>query len=223
MARVGERMRDAAPHPPRADGCDDLRTRALHPLQPFGQKLRHLRPRQAGQVQALERTARAREVPAGRHFTEAQETVRSAAGHAGPAADGSKEAQAHLHVLGHVAMRIEIELLVPIAAIDQFVVREVAVHPVRGRVVVGEREMRRPVAERLARGDPLRIECVVHAADRRLRAFLVDVPSGKMRDGARIHDDERRMDDRAGVHQGRGAVSYTHLDVYKRQPRAPPR
>jgi hypothetical protein len=68
--------------------------------------------------------------------------------------------------------------------------------------VVGEREMRRAVAERLAHRDPLGVERVGDAPDGGLGALLVDVPAREMLDRTGIHDDQRGVDDRPGIHQG---------------------
>ena len=59
----------------------------------------------------------------------------------------------------------------------------------------------RAIAETFTHRDAFGIERVGDPADRRLRAFLVDVPSLEMLDRAGIHHDQRRMDDRSGIHQ----------------------
>ena len=68
-------------------------------------------------------------------------------------------------------------------------------------VVMCQRKVRRAIAEPSRTRDPLGIECVGDAADRRLCAFLVNVPALEMLDRTGVHDDQRRMDDRPGVHQ----------------------
>ena len=98
-------------------------------------------------------------------------------------------------------------------------------------VVMRQRKMRRAVAERLAHRDALGVERVGDAADRGLRAFLVDVPALEMLERAGIHHDQRRMDDRPGIHQrarqrvaagldhaGKGAAD--HVERMSRQSRA---
>src|SRR6516164_10575383 len=62
-------------------------------------------------------------------------------------------------------------------------------------------KMRAAIAKRLTHRDPFGIERIGHAADRRLRALLVNVPSLEMLDRARIHHDQRWMDDWSRVHQ----------------------
>ena len=62
--------------------------------------------------------------------------------------------------------------------------------------------MRRPVAQRLPDGDALGVEGIGDSAHGGLRALLVDVPALEMLERRGVHDDQRRMDDRAGVHQG---------------------
>ena len=64
--------------------------------------------------------------------------------------------------------------------------------------------MRRAVTERLADSDTFGIERVGDAPDRGLRAFLVDVPALEMLDRAGVHDNQRRVDDRSGIHQRAG-------------------
>ena len=65
-----------------------------------------------------------------------------------------------------------------------------------------QRKMRAAITKTLADRDALGIERVRDPADRSLRAFLVNVPALEMLDRAGIHDDQRRMDDRSGIHQG---------------------
>ena len=72
--------------------------------------------------------------------------------------------------------------------------------------------MRRAVAERLAHRDALGVERVGDAAHGRLRALVVDVPALEMLERRGIHDDQRRMDDRPGVHQRAGQRIAAVLD-----------
>ena len=72
--------------------------------------------------------------------------------------------------------------------------------------------MRRAVAERLAHRDPLGVERVGDAAHGRLRALLVDVPAFEMFERRGVHGDERRMDDRPGIHQRAGERIAAILD-----------
>ena len=136
------------------------------------------------------------------------------------ARDGMQERQSHPRIFQHVAMAGQIEMLVPIPGARELVMRIARIHPglaVR-IVVIGERKVRRPVTERLADGDTFRIESVRDAADGRLRPFLVDIPTIEMLDGAGIHDDERRMDDAAGIHQRAGQGIAARFDRLRKSP-----
>ena len=90
-------------------------------------------------------------------------------------------------ILAHVAMLGQHDLLAPVAGIGQAVVRAAAVHPLLAfaGVVMRQRKMRRAIAERLAHRDAFGVERVGDAADRGLRAFLVDVPALEMLDRRR--------------------------------------
>src|SRR5258708_39553107 len=81
--------------------------------------------------------------------------------------------------------------------------RAAAVHPFRALagVVIGQGEMRRPVAERLADANALRIERIGHPADRWLRALLMDIPALEVLDRPGIHGDQRWVDDRPSIHE----------------------
>ncbi len=78
-----------------------------------------------------------------------------------------------------------------------------AVHPLLAfaRVVVRERKVRGAVAQRLAQRHAFAVERVGHLSDRGLRSFLVDVPALEMLQRPGIHGDQRRMNDRARIHQ----------------------
>ena len=102
-------------------------------------------------------------------------------------------------------------MLAPVARFGEPVVG-VAVHPAVGRVVVAQRKVVGLVSERLAHGDALGVERVGDAPDRGLRALLVDVPALEVLQGSRVHQDERRMDDRARVHERRGERVLDRLD-----------
>src|SRR6478735_12474660 len=81
--------------------------------------------------------------------------------------------------------------------------RAATIHPLLALagVMMGERKMRAAIAERFADGDAFSVERVGNPADRGLRALLVDVPALEMLDRAGIHDDQRWMDNRSGIHQ----------------------
>ena len=95
--------------------------------------------------------------------------------------------------------------LAPVAGIGQAVMRATAIHPLLalGRVMMGQWKVRAAIAKAFAYRDAFGVERVRDPADRSLRAFLVNVPTPEMFDGAGIHHDQRRMDDRAGIHQRR--------------------
>jgi len=46
--------------------------------------------------------------------------------------------------------------------------------------MVGQREMRRAVAQCLTQRDPLMVQCIGNPTDRRLCAFIVDIPGIEM-------------------------------------------
>src|SRR5258708_5254347 len=97
----------------------------------------------------------------------------------------------------------EHDALAPVAGIGQAIVRPAAIHPLLtfGRVMMRQRKVRSAIAKTFAHCDAFSIERVGDAADRSLRAFLVNVPTLKMLDRAGIHDDQRRMDHRPGFPQ----------------------
>ena len=78
-----------------------------------------------------------------------------------------------------------------------------AIHPLLafGRIMMRQRKMRTAITKTFAHRDAFGIERIGDAADRGLRAFLVDVPALEMLDRAGIHHDQRRMDDGPGIHQ----------------------
>ena len=128
--------------------------------------------------------------------------MRHRARHTRPLPDRNQKGKAEADVFLHVAVGLEIQMLVPVAGADQLVMRQIAIHPVARLIVIGEREMRRAIAKRLADRDAFIVQRSVHPADGRLGAFVVNVPALEMLDRAGVHQDQRRMDDRAGVHQG---------------------
>ena len=69
--------------------------------------------------------------------------------------------------------------------------------------MMGQWKVRSAIAKAFAYRDAFGVERVRDPADRSLRAFLVNVPTPEIFDGAGIHHDQRRMDDRAGIHQRR--------------------
>ena len=145
----------------------------------------------------------AREVLAADGRADGEEGARQRRRHARQLADRSQERQADAHILAHVAVLGQHDPLAPVAGLGELVVRAAAVHPLLAvlRVVVGERKVRGAIAQRLANGDALGIERVGDAARDRLGALLVDVPALEMLERRRIHDDQRRVNDGAGVHQ----------------------
>ena len=81
--------------------------------------------------------------------------------------------------------------------------RAAPVHPLFAfaGVMMGERKMRAAIPKRFAHSDTFGVECVGNAADRGLRALLVDVPTLEVLHRAGIHHDQRWMDNRSGIHQ----------------------
>ncbi len=95
---------------------------------------------------------------------------------------------------------MQVDVLSPVAGLHQLLVR-VAVHPAIVLVVVGQRIVRRAVAERFAHRDALAVERVRDRAHGGLRALVVDVPALEVLQGRRVHHHQRRMDHRPRVHQ----------------------
>ena len=155
---------------------------------------------EAGEAERLERARPVAQVAAEEAAGHGEQAVRDRRVDAAPARHRGEEGQAELGVLGDVAVRVQVDVLAPVARVDQLLVR-VAVHPAVVGVVVGERIVRRAVAERLAHRDPLEVEPVGDGAHRRLRAFGVDVPALEVLQRRRVHHHQRRMDHRPGVHQ----------------------
>ncbi len=128
--------------------------------------------------------------------------------------------QAKTHIFQHVTVLRQNEPFGPVTGVRELVVRVTRIHPGLAvpRIVVGKRKMRTSVAERFADGDPFGVKSVRHAAYGRLRSFLVDVPLVEMLDGPRIHGDQRRVDDRTGIHQrGREGIAAC-LDCVRKSP-----
>ncbi|KAG0926751.1 hypothetical protein G6F31_018277 [Rhizopus arrhizus] len=78
--------------------------------------------------------------------------------------------------------------------------------------MVGQRKVRRGITQGDADGDAFGVQRVGHAADRGLRAFVVDVPLVEVLQRAGVHHDERRVDDRAGIHQRTGQAVLDGFD-----------
>src|SRR5262245_63761939 len=108
-------------------------------------------------------------------------------------ADRDQERQTDARVLEHIAVRGEDDTFAPVTRIGQAIMRTAAVHPLLALlgVMVGEREMRGAVTQRLAHGDALGIERVGDAADRGLRALLVDIPALEVLERAAVHGNAR--------------------------------
>ena len=150
-----------------------------------------------------QRAAALREILAADRAADRQKRLRQRRRDAGQFGDRDQERQPKPQILAHVAMLGQHDPLAPVAGIGQPVVRAAAIHPDLAflGVMMRQRKMRRAIAERLAHRDALGVERIGDAADRGLRAFLVDVPALEMLDRAGIHHDQRRMDDRPGIHQ----------------------
>ena len=210
VARIGEHDRDAAAHAARAEtgdgrlvhrkpsastACSALRSR---PPSPSDCSVRPVCMKSSPQIAPpIGRNARA-----------------SGVGTPASSPHGNEKRQADPHVLQHVAMLRQHDVLAPVARVGELVVRAAAVHPLLAvlGVVVGEREVRRAIAERLAHRDALRVERVGDAAHGGLRALLVDVPALEMLERRGVHGDQRRMDDRPGIHQRAGERIAAVLD-----------
>ena len=72
--------------------------------------------------------------------------------------------------------------------------------------------MRRRQIEHFAQLYALGVEAIRHRAHGRLRALVMDVPALEVLEWRGIHEDERRMDDRPGVHQRPGKCVAAGLD-----------
>jgi hypothetical protein len=79
--------------------------------------------------------------------------------------------------------------------------------------------VRRTVPELLSDRDPLVVERVGRPADCRLRAFVVDVPRREVLQRPGVHHDQRRVDDRSGIHQRAGERIAAVLDRIERAPK----
>src|ERR1700738_4886374 len=99
----------------------------------------------------------------------------------------------------------EYDPFAPVAGIGEALMRAAAIHPwlALAGVMVRQRKVRAAVAKTFAYRDTFGIERIGDPSDRGLRAFLVNVPALEMLDRAGIHDDQRRMDDRSGIHSRR--------------------
>ncbi len=128
--------------------------------------------------------------------------------------DGDQQRQPKPQILTHIAVLGQHDPLTPVAGIGQPVVRATAIHPDLALlgVVVGQRKMRCAIAKRFAHRDPFCVERVGHPADRGLRSFLVDVPSFEMLDRARVHHDQRRVNNGPSIHQRAGERIAAGLD-----------
>ena len=70
--------------------------------------------------------------------------------------------------------------------------------------MVGQRIVRRTLAEGLAHCDAFAIQLVRHSAHCRLRTFVVNVPPLEVLQRRGVHHHQRRVDDGAGIHQRAG-------------------
>src|SRR4029079_7933568 len=68
-------------------------------------------------------------------------------------------------------------------------------------VMVRQRKVRGTIPKSLAHRDAFHIQRVGNPTERGLRYFLVNVPALEMLDGSGVHDNQRGMDDRTGIHQ----------------------
>ncbi|MNF80968.1 hypothetical protein D3C84_632220 [compost metagenome] len=113
-------------------------------------------------------------------------------------------------------MLLQVDVLAPVTAVGQLAMGTATVHPLitfGGVVVVGERKVRRAVGQRFTHGHALGIKLVGHATNRRLGAFVVNVPGLEMLQRPRVHHDQRRVDDRACVHQRTAQGVFNRLDA----------
>ncbi|MNX82885.1 hypothetical protein D3C86_1146280 [compost metagenome] len=81
-------------------------------------------------------------------------------------------------------------------------------------VVVGQGKVRCAVGQCFAHGHAFGIELVGHATNRRLGAFVVNVPGLEMLQGTCVHHDQRRVNDGAGVHQRTAEGIFNRLDTW---------
>ncbi|MNI43161.1 hypothetical protein D3C73_974830 [compost metagenome] len=112
-------------------------------------------------------------------------------------------------------MRVQVDGFAPVSAVGELAVRAASVHPfvAYAGVVIGQRKVRRGVAQGFADGHAFGVQRVGHAADGRLRAFVMDVPLVEMLQGPGIHQDERRVNDGARVHQRAGQPVFNGFDA----------
>ena len=110
----------------------------------------------AGQAERFEVRGPLAQVAAEEAADDREQAVRDRRVDAGEARRRGEEGEAELGVLGDVAVRVQVDVLAPVARLDELLVR-VAVHPAVVVVVVGQRVVRRrrsrrPRAPRCARG-----------------------------------------------------------------------
>ena len=143
------------------------------------------------------------EILAADRAADGEKSFRQRRRNAGQFGHRNQKRQTEAQILPHVAVLGQHDPLAPVAGIGQPIMRAAAIHPLLAfaGVMMRQRKMRAAIAKSFAHRDALGIERVGDPADRGLRAFLVNVPALEMLDRAGIHDDQRRMDDRPGIHQ----------------------
>src|SRR5436190_18078850 len=113
-----------------------LTSRAMR-LLPLVQQALQRGPVEAGEAERLERARAQAQVAAEEAAGDGEQAVRDRGVDAAPARHRSEEGEAELGVFRHVAMRVEVDVLAPVARAHELLVR-VAVHPAVVGVVVGE-------------------------------------------------------------------------------------
>ncbi len=202
VAGIGKRNRDAATHAAGAETGDHGTGRGHRPNPSRNNFCNSWRPRPPRPRLASVRPP-CQEVLAADRAADGEKSPRQRRCNAGQVRHRDQQRQAETQILAHVAMLGENDPLAPVAGIGQAVMRAAAIHPLLAfaGVMMRQRKMRTAIAEGLAHRDALGIERVGDAADRGLRTFLVNVPAFEMFDRAGIHHDQRRMNDRPGIHQ----------------------
>src|SRR5258708_34213843 len=141
------------------------------------------------------------ETPAADPPTDSQKRFRQRRGNPGQLSSRDHKRQTKAQIFPHIAMLCEHNLLAPVTGIGQAVVRATTIHPLLalGCVMMRQRKVRAAIAKAFTYRDAFGIQRVGDPATRSLRIFPVNVPTLEMLDGAGIHHDQRRMDERGGL------------------------
>ena len=140
------------------------------------QALLELCRRQTRQTEAFERARPAAQIAPQKATIDGQQAMRDRRIDAGVTCHRGEKSQPQFSVFCDVAVAVKIDLLAPVARLDELSVR-IAIHPLIVVVMVGQWIVGAAVAQRLTHCDAFLIQPVGHVAHSTLRAFVVDVPA----------------------------------------------